>query len=1498
MKKTDFSVSLRDGACKRLKQYSRLLSQSLSVSFLLLTLAWLTPAIGQNCSLGCHGAQVSLGLDCTAEVTVAMIGETQQCPNGQFTVYVYTLGGDTIPTSPVVTHDQIGMTLIASVRDNISGNSCWSYITVEDKMGPIMDCECTPVGHIDGVLSGADPTFFNDDPCWQFGCCVPTATEKYYDTWEFQIAEAGMYTFTFQGALNDAMGAVYEDSFNPLDICANLIGGDDDNGNFLDPFVEIVLNMVPGNYVFVTTTWGAQETGAYSWWISGPGDVFEADENCIRSCNEIGPDYPAPAAFDNCDDDPDIILLYEDTEVLCHPEFTKRLTRIWTAVDENGNYADSCVQVFYLERIDFDDIVWPISYSTATMNPFICNSGFTDVDPQDGIPDAIPVADGGAGVPTINGIPIYPDFMDFCNASVSVQDVPNGSSPCVKKIMRIWTVNEWHCQGEVDTLYAQLIEVVDNEGPTIVCPPNFSHSTSGNNCLANIWIPKATPFDNCSGVDYVTTTYPGGFKSQNGEFYAPLSVGTNVITYTAYDKCGYSGTCSMEIEILDETPPVPVCDEHTIVSLTVGGPYGLTLVNASVFDDGSYDDCGPVTFRARRMDYCIEFDWTTEGGGYDTDPDGDVDSRDHGTVHRPMVPFACCDAGAGPIMVELEVMDGSGNVNYCMVEVEVQDKIKPIITCPSDITISCDYPLDPDNLSAFGNVVRDQHDVQEWCIYDPTNPHADIDGYVCGYDGLAVDNCDVEITVSDVVDINNCGVGTITRYWRAEDANGSDQCIQRITITNFDPLDNFSIDWPDDYSNLECGGGTDPEDLSYPYDRPYFNEDHCDLVGVTYDDVVFPFVDGVCYKILRTWKIIEWCLYDEIGGIEPGYNYWEHVQVLKVLSSEGPEFTTDQPDIVECNELDCNGMYIELIQSAVDGDGCTPTNQLRKSYAIDLHDDDIIDFGPFTGTGGTIDASRTLPLGNHRVIYTFEDACGNRTVREQYISLASCKAPTPVCQFLSANLGDDGMIVIWATDFDASSFHECGNPWELSFDQEGLVNNMLFTCDDLPAEPFTPIDVTIYITDNLGNQDHCTTTIVLTDNDNACDGQGIMGTITGNISTETSDNVLDVEVQLEGSPLLPINTSQSGMYTFPSMPVGGNYVVAPAKTNDYKNGVSTLDLVVMQKHLLGITDLSSPYKMIAADVNNSKSITAVDLVELRKLILGLYSELPNNTSWRFVDKTYSFPDEYNPWMEEWPENHALAPLSQGMNYANFYGVKIGDVNNTVKANAQSVLPRGSGKVLDLVINDRKVNAGEIIEIPVYADGANTLEGMQFSFDMNAGLELVGVQAGQMDVDDNNFGWLQNHILTSSWNKATGIQIDSESPLFTLVLQATQGATLSQSISIVTNPTPAEAYSIGSDVMDLSLTFRGSEERYDFELLQNEPNPFVDLTQIGFVLPESGEATLTLFDVTGKQLMNQTVAGVKGLNKVEVNKTQINANGIIYYQVQFQGYTATKKMLVL
>jgi hypothetical protein len=84
--------------------------------------------------------------------------------------------------------------------------------------------------------------------------------------------------------------------------------------------------------------------------------------------------------------------------------------------------------------------------------------------------------------------------------------------------------------------------------------------------------------------------------------------------------------------------------------------------------------------------------------------------------------------------------------------------------------------------------------------------------------------------------------------------------------------------------------------------------------------------------------------------------------------------------------------------------------------------------------------------------------------------------------------------------------------------------------------------------------------------------------------------------------------------------------------------------------------------LIAADVNRSGSITTSDLIELRKLILGVISVYSNAKSWMFVPKSFQFPDPANPWT--FPETLEYNPLNTTVTDADFVGIKMGDVNNS------------------------------------------------------------------------------------------------------------------------------------------------------------------------------------------------------------------------------------------
>src|SRR5690606_29950851 len=55
---------------------------------------------------------------------------------------------------------------------------------------------------------------------------------------------------------------------------------------------------------------------------------------------------------------------------------------------------------------------------------------------------------------------------------------------------------------------------------------------------------------------------------------------------------------------------------------------------------------------------------------------------------------------------------------------------------------------------------------------------------------------------------------------------------------------------------------------------------------------------------------------------------------------------------------------------------------------------------------------------------------------------------------------------------------------------------------------------------------------------------------------------------------------------------------------------------------------------------------------------------PNNTSWRFLDMYYEFPDPHNPFGYYLPETVWFDSLTELVTSANFVAIKVGDVNGS------------------------------------------------------------------------------------------------------------------------------------------------------------------------------------------------------------------------------------------
>jgi hypothetical protein len=503
-----------------------------------------------------------------------------------------------------------------------------------------------------------------------------------------------------------------------------------------------------------------------------------------------------------------------------------------------------------------------------------------------------------------------------------------------------------------------------------------------------------------------------------------------------------------------------------------------------------------------------------------------------------------------------------------------------------------------------------------------------------------------------------------------------------------------------------------------------------------------------------------------------------------------------------------------------------------------------------------------------------------------------------------------GTVTIWASEYDVSSIDDCTHSDDLlfSFSGDSYQPSREWNCDNVAAFG-AELSVEVWVADEgvdhncdgqiswgERNKDYCTTTIVITDNDGVCGTGGNI--IAGEVMTHADlEPVEKTTINLSHpTNIFPsVVTIEDGQYTFSNVPAEGPYTVTPNRNDDHKNGVSTLDLVRIQKHLLGIEPFTSAYEYIAADANNTAGVSAIDLVEIRKLILGIYDEFPNNSSWRFVDSKYAFDDVTNPW----PFNEFITIENmESLNIEeDFMAVKVGDLNNTVVANANQLVIRSGREEMQAAANTKaEVQAGETFEVEVIIPAE--LLGFQWTLDLE-GLNYVGIESDHIGAD--NVGVHEGQI-TMSYARTSG----NDAVTFKLIFEATKDGRPSDMITVTSDITEMEGYVLVPaasaadneiEIVDLGLDFGIQSIVEEYALYQNEPNPFNGQTIIGFDLPRAMPATLTIYDATGKVV--RTVDGdySAGFNRVILNRNDLSAGGVYYYHLTASEFTASKKMIV-
>jgi hypothetical protein len=332
--------------------------------------------------------------------------------------------------------------------------------------------------------------------------------------------------------------------------------------------------------------------------------------------------------------------------------------------------------------------------------------------------------------------------------------------------------------------------------------------------------------------------------------------------------------------------------------------------------------------------------------------------------------------------------------------------------------------------------------------------------------------------------------------------------------------------------------------------------------------------------------------------------------------------------------------------------------------------------------------------------------------------------------------------------------------------------------------------------------------------------------------------------------------------------------ITPVKNTLPLNGVNTFDLLLISSHILGISTFD-PYQRIAADANKNGMLTTFDIVEFRRLILGVYSQLPNNSSWRFIDRNFDFD---NPLQGSLPESIAFSIAAEGN--SGFIGVKIGDIDN-------SAMPELTGE------SDERSNPFHWLLDDQWVQAGQTLS-LQLSPEMAA-------SAVQMALQGDGFEWLSVEGLTEETYHVAADRLSvawfgNEVPTVKLRAKANKSGYLSDLLHISEAPMSPLAFEAQGQSHEVALRFKATEQD-GFQVFQNVPNPAKGSTRIEYFVPQAAEVQLVMYDVTGRTVAEQKASVPAGYQQFLLNDLSRFPSGTtLYYRITANGESVVRTLL--
>jgi hypothetical protein len=121
--------------------------------------------------------------------------------------------------------------------------------------------------------------------------------------------------------------------------------------------------------------------------------------------------------------------------------------------------------------------------------------------------------------------------------------------------------------------------------------------------------------------------------------------------------------------------------------------------------------------------------------------------------------------------------------------------------------------------------------------------------------------------------------------------------------------------------------------------------------------------------------------------------------------------------------------------------------------------------------------------------------------------------------------------------------------------------------------------------------------------------------------------VPNVTLTLTGSASGSTLSDGTGSYTLSSLAAGGSYIVTPTKSalTPGSAGINTVDVLVVQRHFLGLAIIPAGCRLTAADVNGDTNINTVDVLAIQRFFLGMSTGTANVGKYKFAPASRAYP---------------------------------------------------------------------------------------------------------------------------------------------------------------------------------------------------------------------------------------------------------------------------------